>query len=87
MLSWKYSLKSRKQGLNTPKIRALKLHFLTQNNMEIKSKLSQENDFETITMLAECLIYKLEKNKLLKKDRELLAEAVSIIYELNLNRF
>ena len=55
--------------------------------MEIKSKLSQENDFETITMLAECLIYKLEKNKLLKKDRELLAEAVSIIYELNLNRF
>ena len=73
--------------MNTPKIRALKLHFLTQNNMEIKSKLSQENDFETITMLAECLIYKLEKNKLLKKDRELLAEAVSIIYELNLNRF
>ena len=57
--------------------------------MNIRSEIKiidNINDYETIAMLAETLIEKLEKNKLKKADRELLVSAVNIVYEIRSNQ-
>ena len=58
--------------------------------MKIRSELKitdNINKFETISMLADSLIDMLyNKKHLNKKDRELLIDAVNIIYELRVNK-
>jgi len=56
--------------------------------MNLNSKIELHKDaYENIAIISDLLIEKLYKNKLYKEDREMLAEAVALIYEIRANQY
>lgn len=55
--------------------------------MKLQSIISVHADtYENIPLIADGLIDRLHKNKLLKADRDLLQELVSLVYEIRVNQ-